>query len=270
MQTYDSLKCILHCAHLLDTPKTLRRVAVCLLTVTLAATAASAQSEAGLLVEAGAEKKLNKQWSLSLDADLRTRNNLRTMDRWSVGFGAEYKPAKYLKLGAGYTLLNSNDREDISYHSDGSYNNWRPSYWGLKHRFNVSATGTYKFQNNLRISLRERWQYTYRPEQTVDRWDFDNACWQDKVRSGKGKNQLRSRLQIEYDKKRALVTPYANVELYNSWAVEKIRYTVGADFDLTKQHRLGIFYRFQDMRQVDADDYDPDMHYIGIGYKFKF
>jgi hypothetical protein len=24
------------------------------------------------------------------------------------------------------------------------------------------------------------------------------------------------------------------------------------------------------MKQVDADEYDPNMHYIGIGYKFKF
>ena len=79
----------------------------------------------------------------------------------------------------------------------------------------ASLTGTYKFQNNLRLSLRERWQYTYRPEKTVTRWDFDNSWWEDKVRLGKGKNQLRSRLQLEYDKKKALLTPYASVELPN-------------------------------------------------------
>ena len=64
--------------------------------------------------------------------------------------------------------------------------------------------------------------------------------------------------------------PYANVELYNSWAVEKVRYTIGTDINLSKQHTLGVYYRFQDMKNVAADDYDPDMHYIGVGYKFKF
>lgn len=229
-----------------------------------------AQSEAGLLMELGAEKKISKKFSLGLEADLRTRNNLKTMDRWSLGLGAEYKPIKYLKLGAGYTLLNNNFREDISYNTSGSYNNWRPSYWGIRHRLNASVTGTYKFSNNLRISLRERWQYTYRPAKTVTRWDFDNSWWEDKVRKGKGKNQLRSRLQLEYDQKGALFTPFASVEMYNSWSVEKVRYTVGTDFNLTKQHQFSLFYRFQKMHNVDEDDYDPDMHYIGIGYKFKF
>ncbi len=229
-----------------------------------------AQSEGGLLMEVGAEKKINRQFSVSLEGDIRTRNNFKTMDRWSLGVGADYKFNKYLKASAGYILLNNNNREKISYNSSGEKKAWRPSYWGIRHRFNAALTGTYKFYNNIRLTLRERWQYTYRPEKTVSRWDINDGLWEDKVRSGKGKHQLRSRFQIEYDKKRALFTPYANVELYNSWAVEKIRYTVGTDIRLSNQHRLSVFYRYQNMKNVDDDDYDPDMHYLGIGYKFKF
>lgn len=246
------------------------RITLAALALTALSQPLMAQSEAGLLMEVGAEKKVSKKFSLGLEADLRTRNNLKTMDRWSIGIGAEYKPVKYLKLDAGYSLLNNNFRENISYNSNGSYNNWIPSYWGIRHRLHASVTGTYKFANNLRVSLRERWQYTYRPEKTVTRWDFDNSWWEDKVRKGKGKNQLRSRLQLEYDKKRALLTPYASVELYNSWAVEKIRYTIGTDLNLSKQHVFNVFYRYQNMKNVDDGDYDPDMHYIGVGYKFKF
>lgn len=229
-----------------------------------------AQSEGGLIVGAEAEKKINKQFSISVEGDMRTRNNFKTMDRWSLGLGASYKFNKWLKADAGYTFLNYNFREKISYKSSGDYNNWRPSYWGAKHRFYASLTGSYKFSNNIKLALRERWQYTYRPEKAVERWDFDNEWWEDKVRSGKGKNQLRSRFEISYDKKRAFFTPYASVELYNAWAIEKIRYTVGADFRLSKQHSIGAYYRFQNMKNVDEDDYDPNMHYIGVGYKFKF
>ena len=91
-----------------------------------------------------------------------------------------------------------------------------------------------------------------------------------RIAADKGKHVLRSRFEIAYDKKHALLTPFANVELYNSWGIEKIRYTLGTDINLTKQHTLTAFYRFSDAKNVSADDYDPDMHYIGVGYKFKF
>lgn len=249
-------------------PKSDRIIVTALLAVM--SLTATAQTESGLIAGAEVEKKVNKQLSVEIEAELRTRNDFKTMDRWTVGLGASYKFNKWLKADAGYLLLNTNFREDISYKPSGDYNNWRPSYWGIRHRAYASLTGSYKFQKNLRLSLRERWQYTYRPEKTVTRWDFDNACWEDKVRSGKGKNQLRSRLQLEYDKKKALLTPYASVELYNSWAIEKIRYTVGTDINLLKGHTFNVYYRYQNMKHVDDGDYEPDMHYIGVGYKFKF
>ena len=231
---------------------------------------ATAQSEGGLVASLEAEKKLGKKLSVEAEAELRTRNNFKTMDRWSIGLGASYKFNKWMKADAGYALLNTNFHEDISLKSNGNYNNWRPSYWGIRHRAYASVTGTYKFRNNLRISLRERWQYTYRPEKTVARWDFDNSWWENKARAGKGKNQLRSRLQIEYDKKKALLTPYASVEFYNSMAIEKIRYTAGTDINVKKNHTFNIFYRYQNMKNVEDDEYEPDMHYLGVGYKVKF
>ena len=231
---------------------------------------ASAQCEGGLLLGTEAEKKLNKQLSVSLEAELRTRNDFKTMDRWAVGLGAQYKLTNWLKADAGYKLLKTNFREDIDLKSSGAYNHWRPSYWGIKHRFYASLAGSYKFSNNIKLELRERWQYTYRPEKTVERWDFDDETWENKVRAGKVKNQLRSRFEVSYDRKRALFTPFASVELYNSWGIEKIRYNIGTDLRLSKQHNLSIYYRFQDMKQIDTEDYTPDMHYLCGSYKFKF
>ena len=120
----------------------------------------SAQSEAGLLVSAEAEKQVNKKLSFGIEAEMRTRNNLKTMDRWKFGIGAEYKLTSWLKANAGYNLLNQNYREDYNYKSSGALNKWRPSYWGIKHRVYASLTGSYKFSNNIKLSLRERWQYT--------------------------------------------------------------------------------------------------------------
>lgn len=251
-----------------------RNLIITVIAAVVMALPARAQSEGGLLLSAGAEKKVNRKLSVGIDADFRTRNNFKTADRWSGSLGAEYKLSNWLKAEAGYTLLYSNNREDISYNhaDDGTvtgYNNWQPSYWSVRHRMNASLTADYKLSNNLHFSLRERWQYTYRPEKTVTRWDFDNSHWEDKVRNGKGKNQLRSRLQVEYDKKRAKFKPYVSIELYNNWSVEKVRYTVGTDVKLSKKHAFDVFYRFQNAKNPDEDEYDPDMHYIGIGYKLK-
>ncbi|MBQ7511578.1 MAG: DUF2490 domain-containing protein, partial [Prevotella sp.] len=78
-----------------------------------------AQSEGGLIVGAEAEKKITKQLSVGIEADLRTRNNFKTMDRWSVGIGATYKFNKWLKADAGYKLLDYNMHEKISYKTSG-------------------------------------------------------------------------------------------------------------------------------------------------------
>lgn len=237
-----------------------------------------AQSEGGLIVGLEAEKKVNKQLGVSLDAGLRTRNDFKTMDRWSFGLSAGYKFNKWLKADAGYSLLVGNNREKVEYYTSSAGNakiKWRPSYWGVRHRFYASLAGTYKFQSGIKLSLRERVQFTYRPETSPERYKMkiseQTMTLDDEyVRSSKTKGSLRTRLQVEYDKKRALFTPYANIELYNNLAIEKVRYTVGTDVRLSKQHSVGVYYRFQDMHRVDADEYDPDMHYVGIDYKFKF
>ncbi len=237
-----------------------------------------AQSEGGLLLGAEAEKKINRQLSVSLEADFRSRNDFKTLDRWGIGVGASYKLTKGLKADVSYKLLDYNYREKVESYTSAKGNDkikWRPSYYGLKHRFSASVTGSRKLVDDFKVSLRERWQYTYRPETSPERYKLslkDQTMKLDDnyVRDAKGKHQLRSRLQVEYDRKRALLTPYANAEFYNSWALEKVRYCVGTEIRIDRQHSLDIYYRFQDMHNVDADEYDPDMHFVGVGYKFKF
>jgi Protein of unknown function (DUF2490). len=244
--------------------------------------AAVAQSDDfGLDFSLEAQKKLSKQWSVSLEGEYRSRNNAKTNDRWSVGLNVDYKVAKWLKASAGYTLLYDNN-ERISYYEatddavlDGDAEVGDPKkcaqYWQARHRFNVSLTASQKF-GNWKFSLRERWQYTYRPEYTVDeRWSYLNNAYDGKSHTyaGKGKNVLRSRLQVEFDKKGWDVTPYANVELFNAWSLQKTRYTVGLDWKLSKQHAVGAFYRYQNVRS-DDDDNEPNRHMIGVGYTFKF
>ena len=143
-------------------------------------------------------------------------------------------------------------------------------YWGTRHRFQVSLTGSHKL-GNLELSLRERWQYTYRPEYTVDeRWSYfdDDYDGEEHTYRGRGKNVLRSRLQAEYKIKGFPGTPYAHVELFNAWSLEKVRYTVGYNWKINKQHSVGLFYRYQTVNS--DDDNEANRHLIGLDYQLKF
>lgn len=241
----------------------------------------SAQSDDfGLDFSVEAEKKIDKQWSVSLEGELRRRDDAKTNDRWSIGLGVDYKIAKWVKASAGYNLLYDNtkrisysDQEDVD---DGDFDEVGmpkkcAQYWAPRHRFNVSLTFDKKLFGDFRFSLRERWQYTWRPEHTVsERWCYLDEAYDGKAKTygGSGKNVLRSRLQVEYDRKGLSLTPYANVEFWNAWKLQKTRYTVGLDWKLSKQHAVGAFYYYQKVN--DDDDLEPNRHLLGVSYKFKF
>lgn len=230
---------------------------------------ALAQSDMGIWYNASVEKKLSKKWTVGIDGEFRTRNDAQTADRWDIGASIDYKIVKHLRASAGYNLINDNNKEKITYHNDGSYNNWRPSYWGMRHRFHFDIVGSIDV-GRIKMSLRERLQYTYRPSKTTTRYDFDHSQWEDTNVKGKGKNVLRSRLQASWDIPHCKIEPYANVESFNSWNLTKMRYTAGVDWKITKQHTAGLYYRYQDIQDNDDEDNEPDSHIVGISYKFKF
>ena len=49
--------------------------------------------------------------------------------------------------------------------------------------------------------------------------------------------------------------------------LDKIRASIGVEYALTKQHKLGIGYVFN---HEDDDDGNENIHAINVGYKFKF
>ena len=101
--------------------------------------------DGGLVASIEASHKFNKKLSAGMEVEFRSRNNFRTADRVGIGGDVSYKVLPWLKASAGYTLLIDNNREKLTYQDDGvNYNNWRPSYWGLRHRFNVSLTASHK------------------------------------------------------------------------------------------------------------------------------
>jgi hypothetical protein len=215
----------------------------------------------GMWGELNLEKKLSNKWSLDAGVEYRLRDNLKTSDRLSVGVDLNYKLTDWLKASAGYSLL-----DDHRYKENDSGKKYA-DYWGLRYRFNVSLTASHSF-GDLSVSLRERWQYTYRPEKTVQRYYTSNGSEADEhTYGGTGKNVWRNRLQLKY-KVSPVWRPYVNAETYISNGLDKIRYAAGTEIRLTKQHSFDLKYLFQ--HSYNNDDNEKNRHIIGIGYTYKF
>ncbi len=245
-----------------------KQLIVCLLILcTALIPTSSLADDAGLVLSAGASHKFTKRLSADFEVEFRSRNDFRTADRVSLGPSVSYKLFPWLKASADYNLLIDNNREEITYQDDEvSYNNWRPSYWGVRHRFNVSLTGSYKI-NRVEVSLRERWQYTYRRSRVIDNFDFDNGEWEDHEVRGKGKNVLRSRLQLEWDIPKCKFDPFASVEFHTTRELEKTRFIVGVNHTIKKTHAFKAYYRYQ---VTGSGSDEPNIHLLGLGYTYKF
>lgn len=223
-------------------------------------------SDFGVWTDVGVTKKFNKHWSLEAEAGLRTRDNSKETDRWSLGVSGAYKFNSYVKLSAGYDLLYDHREKKETFHKDGTTNKLTPAYWWPRHRFYADVTGSYSL-GRLGLSLRERYQYTYRAKAKNKKYDADDDEWED-VKS-KSSNLLRSRLEVDYNIRKCPLTPFASVELFHGeGGLQKTRYTVGADYNFNKRHAVKLYYRYQTVN--DNDDDEPDCHVLGLGYSYKF
>lgn len=239
----------------------MRKIAIILLALCGIVPAINAQS---VWTSAEFRIKLAKSLNAYAEAEYRTHNKLQSTERWAGTLGLDYKICNYLKATAGYTYIHQQTLDEIT-----RKGNIIPAYWQPKHRASLAMTGSIDL-GRFSLSLRERYQYTYRTEQWVPKFDSDGITPKDdEYINAKSKHVLRSRLEVEYNITKCKFTPYASCEMYNSFndnfAVEKIRYTIGTSYKINKKHSLNLYYRYI----ANGDDDEEGGHIIGVGYKFK-
>ena len=245
--------------------------------------------------------KLAKGLGLSIEAEYRMRDNFNATDRANVGFSLSYKNKNWvpwLKADAGYTFIYNNNPAETSvkYEDDGhtpKHQNVDEAYWGMKHRATFSLSGSWK-AGRFKLGLRERYQYTYRAAASCSRTrlyynplfeafpddvekfyliddpaDPDYSYFTDS-KNPKSDHKLRSRLSASYDIPKCKFEPFAEIELYNEldnhFFLDKIRYTVGTDYKISKTQKLSAYYRYQD--HSDGDEMGG--HVVGVSYAFDF
>ena len=201
--------------------------------------------------------------------------------------------------GLGETTIKYEKNDEGGYELDDDGNlipkhkNVDSPYWYTRHRVTASLTGSVKW-GRFKFSLRERYQFTHRMRSYCDRerWYYDpyhkmfpedvpeyyvdddpesdGYSYMTDTKKAKSDHKLRSRLSVSYDIKQCPFEPFAEVEVYNeldnAFAYDKIRYTVGADYKINKEHKLTFYYRYQDYADID----EVSGHVLGIGYAFEF
>lgn len=226
-----------------------------------------AQTEGlGLWTSAEVKKKIFPGFELFAEGDFRLRENLKVVNRWSLGAGASYRVFPFLKAEAGYNYIQFN-------HPAGTTNkgNYIPEYWSPRHRANLSLTGHHNL-GRFKLSLRERYQYTHRVGLSVPKYSSEEMTKQkdDEEISSKSTHVLRSRLLLEYNIRKSGFSPYGSAELYNSLdkggALKKIRWTLGTQYKLNKKNAFDFYYLYQD----ESDEDEANGHILGVGYSFKF
>lgn len=265
----------------------------------LAASTAVAQSDFGVWTSIEGSTKLNKSMELSVEGEYRTQDMSAMTERISGAVNLSYKNKDFLpflKADVGYTFMSMNypGETAIKYETEDDGNNVLDSdgnpvprhmnvdapYWAARHRATASLTGSVKW-GRFKFSLRERYQFTHRMRSYCDReryyyfsslnqWDYENPESLIDGKKAKSDHKLRSRLQVSYDIKKCPFEPYVEVEVYNqldkAFALDKIRYTIGTEYKVNKDHKLKLYYRYQDYADID----EVNGHVLGLGYAFEF
>lgn len=228
-----------------------------------------------------------------LDLGFRANNSVRNVDRWSAALGVSYSICPYLKVGATYAYMygfSPSERKEHYKNDDGvNWNGYNKtgSYWRSKNRFAFDIKTGFDV-GRFSLSLRERYQLTGYNGVTVSKakhrfntiYDADGKVnyieksdspeLSTEHKARKSKEYLRSKAEVSYNIRHCPLTPCLSVELENNlregFHLDEVRYSVGADYKLSKKLHVGAYYHFNNGHDDDSDD---DLHAIEISLKLK-
>ena len=147
------------------------------------------------------------------------------LECWYARFMIGYKFNPWLKFDIAYDYMQE------------------PDY--VTHRSVFDLTATLK-QENLTISVRERYMHTWSPK------------------ANKQGNVLRSRLKAQYSIPNSRFSPYLAVEVF-TWDVwKKTRHYVATTYEINKNFEIEGYYVYYTFAESPAE------HVLGIGLNIEF
>ena len=186
----------------------------------------------GMWMSAGAEKKLSADWSAGIGTELRTKHRREYIDRWKLDVHSTYRIHRHFKLGAAYEFHIKNqatDSETVSL---------------LHHRFMADVVPAMSAGGWLHLSLRERYQYTYRMAK-------DDIY-------ARHEHHLRSRMKAVMATAQSKWEPFTSAEVFNNmserFTIDELRLAVGTGFRSSPHHSVNIGYMLNLKKSTDRLD----------------
>ena len=207
---------------------------------------AQTTNDFGMWISAGVEKNIHDTWNFGMSTELRTNNYSRNVERWQLAASGTYKVCKVLRLGVCYEFQLKNrmigDRKEMAF----------------RHRFMFGITPGGKVFNWLKLSLRERYQYTY----TMQKGKMEAIS----------EHHLRSRFKTELSNgKMNGWCPFASVEMFNNltkhFRIDEMRVAIGTTYNINAHHSINFGYLIDLKRS--ASGLNNPLHVLTSGYVFK-
>ena len=205
-----------------------------------------AQDDAGTWISTEMVTPIGRRWQAGAGGELRLKDNFASVDRWQLAVNANYKASPYLKLGVTYEFHLKNRQL-----ADGE------KEWVPRHRLMADATPQVKVCSCLKLSLRERYQYTYMMAK--------NGI------ASSDEHHLRSRLKVDINTHTAW-NPYASCEIFNrldsKFHADEIRLAAGTMFALSSHYMFSFGYLL-DVKDNGISLFGKRNHIIQASFTYK-
>ncbi len=202
---------------------------------------AQTTNDFGTWTQVNVEMSFKEKWNIAGGAELRTKDNMQSVDRKQLAMDGSYKVLPVLKIGAGYEFHAKSQ----------SVNGMKETV--PRHRLMLDATTGEKVLDWLKLSLRERYQYTY----TVARSNVEATH----------EYHLRSRFKADVTPRCSSWRPFASVEMFinvsERFGIDEWRIATGTGYSITPHHAISFGYLLD--LKLPADGSEKAVHVITAG-----
>ena len=185
--------------------------------------------------------KPNKDWSISLEQQLRLKDDASTVDLTFTELEITRNINKHFALSLGTRFIRENDNE-------GKIQGYESHF-----RWNTDLSYKHKVQN---LSLKYRVRYQSKNELMVDDVNV---------------NTFRFKTGLNYNIKKWKLDPKFSAEIFSRLqdndGLDKLRLTLGTDYKLTKASEIGMYYRLEKQLQ---GIYPKTTYILGLSYEYTF
>ena len=204
------------------------------------------ENDFGIWLNANLEKDIGNKWSAGINTEIRTMDNTRSIDRWQAGVNGSYKICQTLRLNAGYEIHLKNRNVDGI------------SEIVPRHRMMLGLSKRWNVVEWLKLSIRERYQYTYMTAKS----NIDATS----------NHHLRCRLKAEMEINNVRWKPFASIETFNNIAkhfnIDEIRGSTGSTYKISRHHIVYIAYIIN-LKEAN-NGLNKASHVVNSGYILKF